>query len=218
MPLRRYSVFQPKEESKGRTCPKHQLRIPSARSSRCSYGRYEDFCLTFWLSLVCVSEVIADVDGVVPGMSTRQLSEQKIQQVLVLGRAATYASNMIDDFKDMRSPALVQALHMQSATVHNALAPGTMSEEAWGTIQPLVDSLGQALNASSAAQQNTELRDIIMDGEASGSDAESYEDDDYDVGRDMELMYTSSEEAFVKILRGTVVQLKASTAPAVISI
>ena len=150
-------------------------------------------------------------------MNAQQLSKQRIQQVLVLGRAATYASVMIDDSKDMRSPALVQALHMHSVTAHNALAPGAMSEEAWGTMQPLVDSLGQALNSSSAAKQNTELPDTIMDG-ASISEAESWEDegDDYDVGRDMELMHTSSQEAFVKILGGTVRQLMASTDPAVI--
>lgn len=160
----------------------------------------------------------ADKSCVAPGARTRQLSDMQIQQILLLSRAATNPDLISYTFRDMGNADLVQAVHTRSAAAAATLASGIMTEEVWGSLPPLVDSLTAALDASAVVEHNTHFRDLIISGDSSGSDDADSSEEEEDVSGGVDQMYTLARELFAKIISGSVETLMVSTSLAVLHI
>ena len=98
-------------------------------------------------------------------MRTPHLSDERLQQVLVLRRAADHRALhfQLDAVPDHIT---VKDLQTQCELAEKSLAARTLSEEQlWASIAPVVASIVTAIEASSKATDFTWLRDEIIDGE-----------------------------------------------------
>ena len=95
---------------------------------------------------------VGDVNAtaLTPGAGARRLSDEKLQQSLILGRAGSCAFTLAGFFRFLPDTAMLEILHSRAERVENVLAQEPLSEEdLWGPtgISDLVESLTTALDA-----------------------------------------------------------------------
>ena len=158
------------------------------------------------------------------GEPTRRLSDEEIQQLDIIGRAANEGEDITSLFEDAGDPDLVNGLVKDVQTrcasaekvlkhAEKRLAKGTLSDEdVLSVVSPLAESLMAALDAASSALGSTYFRDMIHDGE---SDDESAKAKDREI---QQIWFTSAKAAFVRTLLMEVQQLKVACNPKYIRI
>ena len=123
--------------------------------------------------VICIP-LAGDVNtsSLAPGAGERRLSDEILQQWLILSRAGSSAVEMAGYIKVLPNAAMLETLQTRAERVESVLAQEPLCEEdLWGPISDLVESLTIALNTCSKECHSTLLRDLILDGPP-------YEDDD----------------------------------------
>ncbi len=147
---------------------------------------------------------MSDAGDLIPGVWTPQLSDEKLQQVLVLRRAANHRS-LTRQLYEVPEPVMVKDLQTQCEMAEKGLASGTLSEEQlWASIASVVASITVAIEASSKATTCTWLRDEITDGEISDDNDGTLKEA---ASNRVTQLCAASKEGFAKDLLGSVKEL-----------